>query len=188
MNILYVHGFGSRFDPDSDKVNQLSKLGHVYGITVDHTFPAQALADVARMLVENDIDLMVGTSMGGWLVNHAALLYEVPFVAINPCVEPAEMLKKYDGAGVDHYGKEYYLDPAVREGIPPFREDGIGIILLDLGDEVIDSLGTLIRYGAHYEIHCFEGGNHRFAHMAEALPHIEKFQNRVSIAWGFGAN
>lgn len=188
MNILYVHGFGSRFDPNSDKVNQLSKLGHVYGISVDHTNPSQALADVARMLIDNDIDLMVGTSMGGWLVNQAALIYEVPFVAINPCVDPAKMLKKYDGAGVDHYGKEYYLDPAVREAMPPFSETGIGIILLDLGDEVIDSLGTLILYSAHYEIHCFEGGNHRFAHMADALPHIEKFQNRVSIAWGFGAN
>lgn len=35
IKIFYVHGWGSEFDPTSDKVLALAELGEVYGITVN---------------------------------------------------------------------------------------------------------------------------------------------------------
>ena len=34
IKIFYVHGWGSEFDPTSDKVRALSEIGEVHGITV----------------------------------------------------------------------------------------------------------------------------------------------------------
>ena len=36
MRTLYVHGFGSRFDPENPKLKALSELGEVVGVDVDY--------------------------------------------------------------------------------------------------------------------------------------------------------
>lgn len=36
IRIMYLHGYGSRFDPHSDKMQVLSRLGEVFGPDLDY--------------------------------------------------------------------------------------------------------------------------------------------------------
>jgi predicted esterase YcpF (UPF0227 family) len=175
MNILYVHGFGSRFDPNSEKIKVLGELGNVYGIEVDYTKGFQwIMGTLTRFVSMNKIDVVVGTSMGGFMANHVGLEKNIPFVSINPCVDPRNMLRKYLGAGIDHYGREFTLEEWVLDEFPEFVVDETlcGVVFLDEDDEVIDSYATQRLTRDHYTTVLFNGGSHRFEHMREALPII----------------
>ena len=89
MNIYYCHGFASRFDPGSSKLAILRELGPVYGHDIDYTQPAdEVVRECIDKLIGAGIDLVVGTSMGVWLASTAGSPTGIPFVAINPAIEP----------------------------------------------------------------------------------------------------
>lgn len=180
MNILYVHGFGSKFDPDSEKVNALKQLGVVHGIELDYTQGAiTVLEQTKHAVLEQEIDLLVGTSMGGWCVSEVGSVSRIPFVAINPCIYPRKMLQKYIGENIDHYGRGYVFTEETCASFTNFALDGNGLILLDSGDEVINANETAKALSGVYRTHMFMGGNHRFAHMQESLSVINRFYKAV---------
>lgn len=185
MNILYIHGFGSKFDPSSDKVISLSKLGNVEGIDIDWTRPAQH--NISRIIeaAAPMADLIVGTSMGGWGAAKAGAAIGVPFVSINPAVDPGQSLKRYLGDGIDYNGALYSLVKKTVETYTAIDGSGCGLILLDEGDTVIPYKPTVKALTDHYDINTFEGGSHRFEHMEQALPIIKQFYNKASVSYGF---
>lgn len=186
MNILYIHGFGSRFDPKSDKVSALSGIGEVFGSTYDWTRPLEeTFADIADDIAEYNPDIIIGTSMGGWAAANIGSEYGIPFVSINPAINPAETLQRYVGRGIDWTGKHFSLSAETVAEYFPMRDDGYGLILLDEGDEVIDSKETINRYVDCLELVTYEGGSHRFDHMPDALTEIVNFYNRASATYGF---
>jgi len=179
LNIFYCHGFASSFDPNKSKIQTLSRLGTVDGCHIDYT---QRADEVVIHVIEQgnfaNVDVIVGTSMGGWLAATLGSSLGIPFVAINPVVDPSEALHKYVGECVDHQGAPYTLSQSAVASYYPIAKNGCGLILLDDGDEVIDAAHTKRLLEDHYEVKVFEGGNHRFAHMKEALPLIEAFHGR----------
>lgn len=175
MNILYIHGFGSAFDPESDKVRALSQIGTVYGVDLDYTqsfdLNRQLVADAIQ---EFQIDLLVGTSMGGYMASHCAA--GLPFVAINPAIDPAQSLQRYLGEHVDHAGKPFRLELDQIQHLPKFSTGTqSGLILLDQGDKIIDPEVTASTLQDHYRVVMWPGGHHRFAHMEQALTEIQDF-------------
>ncbi|SDT96814.1 YqiA/YcfP family alpha/beta fold hydrolase [Halopseudomonas salegens] len=176
MNIHYLHGFASAFDPDSAKLQTLGKLGPVSGQAIDYTLPTGQLIDNALEQGPWDrVELIAGTSMGGWLAAVLGTRLGIPFVAINPSVQPQRTLGKYIGPGVDFQNQPYELTAAAVDSYFNLPTGGQGLILLDEGDEVIDAQATRAALQDHYPVICFPGGNHRFAHMEAALPKIQAF-------------
>ncbi|WP_416397131.1 YqiA/YcfP family alpha/beta fold hydrolase [Allohahella sp. A8] len=185
MNIFYCHGFASAFNPVKPKIQCLSELGPVHGINFDFTQPAETLVErCIAALLEHDIDLLVGTSMGGWLANVAGSRAGLPFVAINPAIEPSRTLMRHVGKGVDHQGRPYDLEASAVLSYSPFRLEGCGLILLDAGDEVLDSAQTTSLCKPRFEVVSFPGGSHRFDHMEASLPVIDAFFHRASLVYG----
>lgn len=176
MNIHYIHGFASSFDPTSTKIQALSQLGPVGGQNLDYTRPTEQLIEAALANAPwESIDLIAGTSMGGWLAAVLGTRLGKPFVAINPSIAPQNTLGKYIGSGVDFQGQPYELTEAVVGSYFDIPKTGNGLILLDEQDEVIDARATEGALKDHYPVVMFPGGNHRFAHMEEALPLIREF-------------
>jgi len=175
MNILYIHGFGGRFDPESAKNVILEELGTVYGVDLDYTKPFGTYKNIVReAIAEHQIDLVVGTSMGGYMASWADR--SVPFVAINPAIDPATSLKEYLGTHEDWNGKPYTLTEDVIRDLRPFRKVAPGLILLAEGDEVIDANETRTQLQEDYRVIMYRGGTHRFTeHMESAIPVIEQF-------------
>jgi len=193
MNILYIHGWGSSFDPHSEKSLSLAQIGNVYGIDLDYTQPLNTTINlVLTALTVNDIDLVVGTSMGGYMANLIGNKYSIPYVMINPAIDPATTLSRYAGHGYDFNGNSYNLSHAAITQYPEMSMSGNqapALLLLDMADELLDPslVINLVRNSSTITTHTWEGGSHRFDHMDDALDTIRTFDNTNS-SYGFGDN
>lgn len=189
MEILYIHGFGSQFDSNSEKVKALKNIGEVSGVDIDYSKEIGSLVNyVGSVILERQIDLLVGTSMGGYLSALLGAKYGIPFVAINPVTNPRESLKKYLGTGTTYYGTDYFLSEETVNAYDPIVSGmgACGLVLLDEGDEVLDSRGTRVLLEPSYPVKIFEGGCHRFSHINESLEEIRNFYNKAGLIYGFG--
>ena len=176
MKILYLHGYGSKFDPDSTKIGVLKTLGQVSGPNLDYGEGQQAVFDAVLAFVDNDrYDLVVGTSMGGWLASHVCRLLQVPFVALNPAITPSRTLKKYIGQTINYVGHDCRIDEeAVMSYADFYTRGGCGYILCEAGDEVLDARTTLDYLSAYYGTKLIDGGSHRFESLASHLSQLEQ--------------
>ncbi|KXO06855.1 YqiA/YcfP family alpha/beta fold hydrolase [Marinobacter excellens] len=175
LKIYYLHGFASRFYITSDKLKTLARLGPVYGHDIDYTQGSEDIIEESLdKLMRVNPDLLVGTSMGGWLAGILAAETGIPVVAINPVTEPAQSLRPWIGQGVDHQGQAYQLTDDVVSSYYPFTHYGSGLVLLDQGDELLPWKDTARVLGDYFPVHRFEGGSHRFEHMEEALELIRE--------------
>lgn len=180
MNILYLHGFASSFDSTSAKVQALTKLGSVSGIDIDYCHRAEEVIEkVSRNLDLEKIDLIVGTSMGGWLSATLGARSHIPFVAINPAISPQITLARHVGEGIDYQGNAFTLTNEIVQSYFPIDQSGRGIVLLDMGDDVINPVETKTLLQKVFPVHCFDGGSHRFEHMNEALDIVTSFYEQI---------
>jgi len=173
MKILYLHGFGGHYSPRKKKVQALSQLGEVSGYDIDWTKPAEDLIDEGENHLDDLVDLVVGISMGGWLAATLANIYEIPFVAINPMIDPqgSSLLKTL-------------LPAEIIDGYSDFPKDGAGLILLDEGDKSINSFTTFDTMQEYYDCRLFPEGSHRFEHIEESIPCIQSFVDLTEFTWG----
>ena len=178
MKILYLHGFGSKVDENSDKYFHMKQLGDVVGFAPDYTKSKTLINELIRVVDNNKPELLIGTSMGGWSVAYLGCFFKLPFVSINPVIFPTNSLSKYIGWQRDYYGREIEM---TTESVMQYDKygafclKGSGLILIDKGDEVIDVPATIDYLKNHYEVFLFEGGRHRFSHMQDSLPIIKRF-------------
>ena len=185
MNILYIHGFGSKFDAASDKIIELSKLGNVDGIDIDYTKSFnENRAMVISYILKTTPDVVVGTSMGGYMAAAIGSATGIPFVSINPAISPKTSLTKYVGTNTTYFGETYTLLQTTVDEYPNIATDGCGLVLLDMDDEVISADETANALRSVYDIIKFDGGNHRFTHMAESISYISQHVENAGLVYG----
>ena len=187
MNILYVHGFASSYDPDSQKVQALKTIGEVTGIDIDYSTSVKDIeSHIGKTIMTNQPDIIIGTSMGGYFSALLGSKYGIPFVAINPATEPSTSLVRHLGAGTTFDGADYFLAEEVVEGYKPIVKGigACGLILLDEGDEILDSAHTQELLKFSYGVQVFKGGCHRFSHINESLDEIRMFYSRSELVYG----
>lgn len=185
MRILYIHGFGSMFDGTNDKVIALGRLGKVIGIDIDYTLSPDVIhAKIFDRIIKDRIDLIVGTSMGGYFAARVGTSAGVPFVSCNPSIEPAVALLERVGTHRDYHAREYTLTEEVVKMYTPFAKGGAGLILLDKGDELFDSNVTCEALKDSYSVRMYDGGSHRFEHMDEAIAVIDSFYDDAELVYG----
>lgn len=178
MKIFYVHGWGSKFDPESVKVKHLSTIGEVHGIDVPwYKGFDYCMTLLGEAILDYKPDLLVGTSMGGYAVSHLSG-FNIPFVAINPSISPSKTLMNRIGEGIDYVGNPYLLTAKQVSLFPDFKTDGHGLLLVALDDEVIDASETINKYKNKYEMITYRNGGHRFTNLKSILPDILAFYDR----------
>lgn len=105
MRLLYIHGYNG--DPYGSSYNFLKNAcGDVHELfTIDYNAesPRQAIKDIFKFVVENNIDCVIGTSLGGFLTMN---LYGVSRIVVNPCWDPANELYKIGYTGDNLVYKE----------------------------------------------------------------------------------
>lgn len=192
--ILYLHGLNS--GGTSGKAGFLRQSLApipVLSPTYPAHLPMQAIYDLQRyiseLLVEHPRLLLVGSSMGGFYGQYLARHFRdniARLVLINPALKPWELLPDLVGEQYNEATGERYLLTA--EDVEQTRQfeikavnDGIPTtLLLDKGDEVIDYRIAEKRHRECGELFIFEGGDHRFQHMDEAVNIIRKrYQQEV---------
>ena len=174
--ILYLHGFASFFKPNSDKALALSQLGQVVGLDLDYSKGAEmVLHDALTYAQQQQVDLIVGCSLGGWLAAHVGSQLNLPFVCLNPSLYPSQTLARYSGDGVAFDGKPFHLSLDTIASYPDIALDGKGLVLLQRDDDILDAEQSFKALKAHYETYLFEGGSHRFDGLENHLVQITEF-------------
>jgi len=185
MKILYVHGFGSQYDPTHEKIQALETLGTVVGVNVDYCAGFQiAYQTVLDQVIGEDIDLIVGTSMGGYMAAHVGNATGTPFVALNPATTPSETLKKWLGTFVNYTGTSMYLSASAAESYPDIVQEGCGLVVVEYADEVIHAWDTVKLLKNVFHVEGYQGGSHRFSNMTRVLPLISKHYEMAQLTYG----
>ena len=98
MKILYVHGYnGNPYGSSYQNLKKACKENHeLYTIDYNPNFPKEAIKDIYKFVKENGINLVIGSSLGGFLTMN---LYGVSRIVVNPCWDPANEINKlgYEG-------------------------------------------------------------------------------------------
>ena len=184
-NIIYLHGFNSAFNPDNEKVLALSALGNVVGINYNSYDTYKNIYNhLSKELQNCDLDdtVIVGTSLGGFWAAEMAFKFSVPSVIVNPCYDPFNMLRKYNGLQTNYATGETveFSDTIPQSYMHRKSYDSVykilPLVLLDMGDEVIDSFETR-RLFEGFPMVCYVDGSHRFDHMKSALEEITEYVN-----------
>ena len=79
MKILYLHGYKAK--PNFERINYLESLGHE--VVAPHIIYEKD-PDVLIRLLEDDYDLVVGSSLGGYIGFHISDYKSIPCVSFNP--------------------------------------------------------------------------------------------------------
>jgi len=176
MKILYIHGFASAFDPNNEKVKQLSQIGEVIGVNIDYTKSRKEIQQqITQVILQERVDLLVGCSFGGYYAGLMGTLSGLPFVAMNPVTNPKQDMQKFLGKGTTFAGVPYEFTEQTLEDYPVFANGGNGLVLLDLADDVLDTHAIAEQLTPNYQVITFGGGSHRFDHTENALPRIVEF-------------
>ncbi len=186
--ILYLHGLNS--GNTSYKATVLREALNpipVASPSYQAHRPERAVAELEallRNLIEEQPRLMiVGSSLGGFYGQYLARQFEAAvyqLVLINPALRPWELLADHVGEQCNFVtGERYILTAEHIEQTRGFAIDDIndGIpttLLLDKGDEVIDYRIAAEIYRDVGELFIFEGGDHGFQHMDEAIAIIRE--------------
>ena len=123
IKILYVHGYHG--NPNGGSFQKLSKYAaeadfggeqvEMHSIDYDAEHPFESVRALKQYYYENDIDLIIGSSLGGFL---AACCDWARRIVVNPCMYPSVELPKIGYAGpVDQYQR-------MEEHLGYYAEDG----------------------------------------------------------------
>ena len=116
--VLYIYGYGS--SPESSTCKWLkNNLPNtiVYSFGYVQTDPENSIPYLCSLVEELDIDIVIGTSLGGWYPMHVASICSLPSMLINPVTDSTleqvvDYVSNHDSHIVENlvkYSKEHPL-------------------------------------------------------------------------------
>lgn len=145
MNILYLHGLNSSLSKEKSGV--LERYGKVYAPAIDYENNPDSIMWLLDQHKDSKIDIVIGSSMGGFVGYYLSKLLNVPTLLFNPALA---------------YRSVFQNVPST----PPTNNGTIHIVL-GAKDEVIDPKGTLnflgnrLKQPQNYSIHIRPELEHR---------------------------
>ncbi|MBS4097277.1 MAG: esterase [Sulfuricella sp.] len=183
--ILYLHGLNS--SPVSHKARLLAArmadlgLADQLRIPALHHDPAQAMADVERLLADAAQPVtLLGSSLGGFYATWLAEKHGLKAVLVNPAVEAPQLARNLLGPQKNYYsGAEWLLTETHAAALDSLEVGAITrperyLLLLESGDEVLDWRRAVEKFRDARQI-VVEGGDHGFASFATQVDTILRF-------------
>ena len=97
MNILYIHGYnGSPFGSSYHHLKLYAAGHNLHSIDYNPEQPELAIQSIKQYVADNQIDLIIGASLGGFLAMH---IIGITRIVVNPCWNPAIELPKIGYTG-----------------------------------------------------------------------------------------
>ncbi len=97
MKILYIHGLNSIISSESNqrKINFLENFGKVFAPQLDYNHK-QEFQNLELYFKNNKIDLIIGSSMGGFMGYHLSKKYSSKSILFNPALFKRSVEQKID--------------------------------------------------------------------------------------------
>ncbi len=183
--LVYLHGFAS--SGQSLKARRLGEWLAPLPVLAPTYPPAPPRAGAfLHKYIQNQLTerrperlLLVGSSLGGYYGAWLAREFGCGLVLINPALDPVGVLRPLLGENrIYCSGERFYFGPEDLQALARFAcaEPCVGagprLLLVDLGDEVIDPQLAMTRYRECARCLAFDGGDHGFAHLRESLDAI----------------
>lgn len=176
--ILYIHGFASCGDSNKTRLLK-ANFDNVLSpnVPVD---PDEAISFLQKMIVDNDVSLIIGSSLGGYYAAYLAEKFEIKAVLINPSTQPFLTLAPYIGtntffcSGEAFEWKKEHMAKLFSYAISKNSIQTPLLVLLQKGDEVLDYTKAAEVF-EDYQVVVQEGGNHRFENLDEYIELIRNF-------------
>lgn len=178
--LIYLHGLNS--SSRSYKAGLLRERLHPFPVHAP-SYPAHrpdaavaALSAFFDDLAPDKPPLVVGSSMGGFYAQFLARRFSFSHLfLINPALTPWDLLQAYEGRSqTTSDGETYIIDRKLIESTRKYEIlslcDGVPTtVLADKDDEVIDYRVAETLYRNCGRLMIFEGGDHGFQHLDEAI-------------------
>lgn len=190
--LIYIHGLNS--SSRSFKANRLrERLAPHAVVAVD--YPAHRPVDAVSALEDFFSDLLgqdegiepavIGSSMGGFYGQYLARRFRFSHLfMINPALRPWSLFRERVGETMTTAdGERYRVSEALIESTRAYGVDhpcdGTPTTLfLERGDEVIDAHVAERIYAGCGRLMVWDGGNHAFQHLDEAIETIREHLDR----------
>ena len=177
--MLYLHGFGSCGE-GKKSTGLKGYFGEENVLSPDLPYaPLDAIAYIDSLLKHEEIDVLVGSSLGGFYATYFAEKYAMKAVLLNPSTQPWSTLSPYVGWQKRFCDQEVFEFKSVYiaqlKTLEAEVKKGTYLVLLQTGDEVLDYTKAQSLYNKHKVI-VEHGGNHRFENIDEYMSMIAKFR------------
>lgn len=84
MNILYLHGLNGSLSPEKRAI--LKRYGNVEAPTIDYENNPDSISCLFDQFEDANIDLVIGSSMGGFAGYYLSKLFQLPALLFNPAL------------------------------------------------------------------------------------------------------
>lgn len=148
--VLYIYGYGS--SPESITCVWLKNNlpnADVYSFKYEQSDPENSIPYLCSIVEELDIDIIIGSSLGGWYAMHIASICSLPSILINPVTDSVlesvvDHVSNHDSHVVESlvkYSKEHPLFET-KEHWTGYRWDNAengyySVLILSDNDEVV---------------------------------------------------
>lgn len=198
---VYLHGFLS--SGKSEKGQWLAKkiasersqsVKPLFKKFITVTYPIKSVKHsvqvIENILLEHSKNLdkiiLLGSSMGGYYAQFVGQKYHIPYIMINPALNPTPVFLKNMGTHTNpSTGEEVCINQQYIADLQAFdvkllQKDLPALLLIDIDDEVIDVDFAIQKYQTQQDeknlkVIRFSGGDHRFVHMDKAWLDIKAF-------------
>lgn len=179
--VCYIHGAFSAFSPESEKVQALQERFEVVGISysVENTFD-ENLKLLTDFCDKEEVDFVVGTSLGGLYAAEINHKLGLPAIMINPCVEPQMSLSTIIGEHQNFAtGKIEKLTESIVKTYPNLAAVSEScLIFVGLKDDLIDNTKTISMYNSTTKVIADEEADHYwqdFNKNEEIEKHVKRY-------------
>jgi len=177
--MLYLHGFASCGEGNKSLI--LKKyFGEEILFSPDlPPSPFDAIEEIEILIKREKIDILIGSSLGGFYATYLAEKHHLKAILLNPSTQPWQTLAPYVGWQKRFCDnemfefKEVYLKQLQTLLATP--KNGRYLVLLQSEDEVLDYTKAQSLYNKH-KIIIEYGGNHRFENIDDYLCMIDNFR------------
>ncbi len=191
-SILYIHGFNSAGNAmKAKKFIQYFPDYKIVAPTLDYynESPDNLISQLKHEVETHDIEMIVGTSLGGMMTMYMSALCGLKALAINPASRPNEALRQFVGVKLVNYatGESHVLEQrafdAYQEFVTgmfvkmPFDSSKLTFALAK-DDELLGSYDSLKEQFKGFTIHEFDGVTHRFVKFEYLVPIIKDILER----------
>ena len=189
MKILYIHGFGS--STNSTKADIL--IDYFGKESIIHPTieiePYKAIKQLTDILFTNIINLIIGSSLGGFYALNLVNRNDIPTICINPSLTPFKTLTigKYNNFHTNetfNWTIEYnnQLKELYNKNIVDNHTESYLLNFhISTDDERLPTLKNDIK--RHYEYHNslieYDNCGHRFSRFDDVIPHIKEIINQL---------
>jgi len=184
QHIVYLHGFASSSQSEKallvrDYFQQHLPQHRLSVPDLPYT-PAEAWQELQLLCVQNPPQLVIGSSLGGFLATALAEQYGCRAVLINPAVRPHLLLQQHLGRYYHPVRQQHYevradhLPLLENLQVQELRQPSQYLVLLQSGDEVLDYRQALDFY-QQCQTDVQEGGDHSYQNLQSRLADIVNF-------------